>query len=153
MEPPVRIELTTPALQERCSGLLSYRGIRSGTHLRISRRPFSGWVGWANWARTSDLLINSQPLYLLSYSPMLVAGRGLEPLTSRLWAWRAANCSTPLYRCPYLFRAFRALLRLIYLSLRWYALRSRVLIFKEVRPVSYPRVVVRVGFEPTTLCL
>lgn len=25
----------------------------------------------------------------------LVAGVGLEPTTSRLWAWRAANCSTP----------------------------------------------------------
>ena len=26
---------------------------------------------------------------------ILVAGAGLEPATSRLWAWRAANCSTP----------------------------------------------------------
>ena len=69
---------------------------------------------------------------------LLVAGDGLEPSTSRVWTSRAANCSTPLYRCPYLFRAFRALLRLIYLSLRWCALRSRVLIFNEVRPVSYP---------------
>ena len=25
-----------------------------------------------------------------------VAGVGFEPTTSRLWAWRAANCSTPL---------------------------------------------------------
>ena len=27
----------------------------------------------------------------------VVAGVGLEPTASRLWAWRAANCSTP--RC------------------------------------------------------
>ena len=27
----------------------------------------------------------------------MVAGAGLEPATSRLWAWRAANCSTPRY--------------------------------------------------------
>ena len=27
----------------------------------------------------------------------VVAGAGFEPATSRLWAWRAANCSTP--RC------------------------------------------------------
>jgi hypothetical protein len=26
-----------------------------------------------------------------------VAGAGFEPATSRLWAWRAANCSTPRY--------------------------------------------------------
>ncbi len=28
---------------------------------------------------------------------LMVAGAGLEPATSRLWAWRAANCSTPRY--------------------------------------------------------
>lgn len=71
--------------------LLSYRGIRSGTHLRISRRPFSGWVGWANWARTSDLLINSQPLYLLSYSPMLI-GCGERTRTSDLQVMGLASC-------------------------------------------------------------
>ena len=56
--------------------------------------------GWASWIRTNGLVINSHPLYLLSYSPMymegfhllrfrrihtaiLVAGGGLEPPTSR----------------------------------------------------------------------
>ncbi len=28
----------------------------------------------------------------------MVAGPGLEPGTSRLWAWRAANCSIPLFK-------------------------------------------------------
>ncbi len=32
-----------------------------------------------------------------NYSKIFVAGVGFEPTTSRLWAWRAANCSIPLY--------------------------------------------------------
>ena len=57
----------------------------------VSRRTFSGWVGWANWARTSDLLINSQPLYLLSYSPMLI-GCGERTRTSDLQVMSLASC-------------------------------------------------------------
>ena len=34
---------------------------------------------------------------LLSVSKLWVAGAGLEHATSRLWAWRATNCSNPRY--------------------------------------------------------
>ena len=61
--------------------------------------------------RTDDTRIFSPLLYhwateALGFSKILivlllklVAGVGLEPTTSRLWAWRAANCSIPLYLC------------------------------------------------------
>ena len=45
-----------------------------------------------------------KPLWFLGFQPrylfrcyLLVAGEGLEPTTSGLWARRATNCSTPRY--------------------------------------------------------
>ena len=75
------LRFTRPLLYQ-----LSYIGIRSGTHLRGSRRLISGWVedlvGWASRSRTCDLLINSQPLYQLSYIPILC-----EPFCTRPLGW------------------------------------------------------------------
>ena len=57
--------------------------------------PTSGlWVPRSNWlsysaARFMQIYFNTKLLKLL------VAGPGFEPGTSRLWALRAANCSTP----------------------------------------------------------
>ena len=41
----------------------------------------------------------------------MVAGAGFEPATSRLWAWRAANCSIPRY---YAKASYRKLLLKIF---------------------------------------
>ena len=71
-----------------------------------------GWQG--SHARRSLRGMRWRTMWLKGYKTPpgkvvfhVVAGAGLEPATSRLWAWRAANCSTPrrsfvcgLYRYP-----------------------------------------------------
>ena len=62
------------------------------TKLKIISKPYlkklvlnSLKYGSLSWGRTSDNLINSQMLYLLSYQgTKMVAGGGLEPPTTRL---------------------------------------------------------------------
>ena len=37
----------------------------------------------------------------------MVTGVGFEPTTSRLWAWRAANCSTPRYLINLIYKTMK----------------------------------------------
>ena len=53
-------------------------------------------LGGDTGVRTPDLKLAKLPLSQLSYIPIkLVAGVGLEPTTSWLWAKQATNCSIP----------------------------------------------------------
>lgn len=105
------------------------------------------------WLRGEDSNLRPlgyEPSELPTAPPRYIVCKGWPVIPSPLLSdpWEShSHLKTPILNFlkpeylsrPCLFRAFRALLRLIYLSLRWYALRSRVLIFKEVRPVSYPQ--------------
>ena len=67
------------------------------------------FLGNRHWrccrAKTKNKIGNMLSVSIL---PSVVAEAGLEHATSRLWAWRATNCSTP--RCYFSFASAKVLL-------------------------------------------